>query len=204
MIDESNMLCDRLKSVVDDAVAIITSDSMAEKQKQLREIGGTIANLERVGVSVPQELNSLAEHLTQEVAQHDQALGTLKSLYDRVIEIVESIEPHVRERSHRKRAGRQSFDGCTPRSEYGPVIIEVLKSMGGRGSSRQVIANIYDRMSDRLTPEDHETYGSGDEEIWRVNAKRARFDLLESGLLRADSPQQHWELTETAMANGES
>jgi len=204
MIEESNLACDRIQRLVDDAIALVESNSLSEKRKQLQQITSTIENLNRIGVAVPQELAALSDTLTQEAAQHDVAMQTLQLLHERLDGLVDVLEPYVRVRGTRRRVRRQDLPEITDEEEFYPIIVEVLREMGGSGTARRILESIFHKMEVRLTPGDLECYPNTDRENWRRTAKIARQSLVERGVLRSDSPQQTWELAETQTVTGEN
>lgn len=196
MLDETNALCDRIKAIVDDANAILQSESLAEKRKQLREISGVTEKLQRTGVPVPQELLNLSDSLSQDVAQQDAAQSALRTLHVRLSEILRQTAARFGERPVRRRRHRLDLDGCTPVDEYRRVIVEILQALGGRAYAHDVLQAISERMSDALTPRDLEEDERNGQEMWRISAKKARGELVREGVLRSDSPKKTWELSD--------
>lgn len=194
MIEETHLLCDRIQKLIEDAAALIQSDSLAEKRKQLQQIAGTIESLNRANVAVPQELTALSDNLSKEVSQHDVAVETLKTLYERLDGFTDSIEPLVRARGLRKRVRRGDLPETTPEEDFHPVIIDVLRAMGGSGTAHKILDAVFRAMEVRLLPGDLEMYPNSDCENWRKTAKIARYSLIDSGVLRPDSPRKTWEL----------
>lgn len=194
MIEETHLLCDRIQKLIEDAAALIQSDSLAEKRKQLQQISVTVENLTRANVAVPQELAALSDSLSKEVSQHDVAVETLKTLYERLDGFTDSIEPLVRVRGVRKRIRRGDLPEITPEEDYHPVIIDVLRTMGGSGTAHKILDAVFQAMERQLLPGDLEMYPNSDCENWRRTAKIARYSLMDSGVLRADSPRKTWEL----------
>jgi hypothetical protein len=193
MLDETNALCDRIEAIVNDAKAILQSESFAEKRKQLRELAGVTERLERTGVQVPQELLNLSDSLSHEISQQDSAISAVRNLHARLSELVRETASCVGEPvRHRRR--RREQNGCTPIDDYCPVIVEVLNEMGGRALAHMALDEIYDKMSGRLTEHDLEDDERLGQAMWRINAQKARAQLVQDGTLRSDSPKKTWEL----------
>lgn len=201
MIEETHLLCDRIQKLIDDAVALIRSDTLAEKRKQLQQITATVENLQRANVGVPQELTALSDGLSKEVSQHDVAVETLRALYERLDGFTDCIKPLVRVRGVRRRDRGGDLAATTPEGDFYPVIEDVLREMGGSGTAHRVLDAVFRAMKDRLLPEDLEVHPYSGCEKWRKTAKMARYRLIESGVLRSDSPRQTWEL---AQSDGEA
>lgn len=194
MIEETHLLCDRIQKMIEDAAAIMESDSLTEKHKQLQQIASTIESLEKIGVAVPQELATLSEGLTQEVANRDVAAQALKTLYERLEVLTDKIEPYIRH--GRSPVRRSDLPELTREEEYYPVIIGVLREMGGSGPVRGALEAVYSSMKDRFLPGDLEMYPGKNIENWRRTARIARWRLMKKGVLRSDSPHQTWELAD--------
>lgn len=194
MIEETHLLCDRIQKLIEDAAALIQSDSLAEKRKQLQQISVTVENLARANVAVPQELAALSDSLSKEVSQHDVAVETLKTLYERLAGFTDGIAPLVRVRGVRKRIRRGDLPEITPEEEFYPVIIEVLRDMGGSGTAHKILDAVFHKMESRMLPGDLDFRPNSSCENWRKTTKIARYRLIDSGVLRPDSPRKTWEL----------
>jgi hypothetical protein len=83
--------------------------------------------------------------------------------------------------------------------KYVRLIIASLKSLGGRASAQEVIAHIYRNFRDQFDPEDLESIRSGDTR-WTKKVNWARYDMVQGGLLKKDSPRGIWELTEKGIS----
>lgn len=90
MIDEANHLCDRIARLVDEALAVTQDQSLLEKLHQLREIRGTIANLEKSGQPL-QALYDLEQGLAAEVGQQEIASDSLAVVQGRLSEVFRKI-----------------------------------------------------------------------------------------------------------------
>ena len=82
----------------------------------------------------------------------------------------------------------------TPMKDFKVPILEVLKQLGGRGRSSQVLELVERQMRPRLKDVDYQTVPSGAEIRWHKKANWARYILVEEGLLKSDSERGVWEL----------
>lgn len=95
----------------------------------------------------------------------------------------------------RGRRRREMVNKIPQRAYYIPIL-EALEELGGRGTAHQVLDVVYRRMKDRLTEDDLQPLPSGRVLRWHNTAQWARLDLVRDGLLRRDSPQGIWEISE--------
>jgi hypothetical protein len=75
-----------------------------------------------------------------------------------------------------------------------PVILDVLRDLGGEAEADDVLTEVEERYADRFLAQDHETGPQG-ELRWRTAARTARKALADEGLLVAPRPGL-WSLTE--------
>lgn len=86
----------------------------------------------------------------------------------------------------------------TPEAAYRLPILRVLEGMGGAGRTSEVLRIVGEKMRGRLYPADFESLPSGKRNIrWSVTASWCRNTLKEEGLLKADSPNGVWEISDT-------
>jgi len=83
-----------------------------------------------------------------------------------------------------------------PQSFYRPLILKALAEMGGKGRVKEVLERVFELAKPYLSPVDLEFVPSRSEERWSNRVKWERFNMINDGLLRSDSPQGIWELTE--------
>jgi hypothetical protein len=95
MVDEAIFLCDRLERLISDAVAALQDNGNSSEALQLREIQGAIDQMERMGVSAPEELYQLANGLSEQTAHAHQtaeaAAKTIVAVRERTSAINEKI-----------------------------------------------------------------------------------------------------------------
>ncbi len=84
----------------------------------------------------------------------------------------------------------------TPQKEYKRPILEALVELGGRAKLKDVLDLVYEKMKDRFTPYDLSLYPVSGQVFWKFNAQQCRFRLVGEGLLKKDSPNGVWEITD--------
>jgi len=83
-----------------------------------------------------------------------------------------------------------------PQTELRLPILQVLVSMGGSGSTGDVLDRVERAVHDRLTSFDREiTDTHASEPRWRLSAKWCRKRMKDDGLVAKDSPHGTWEIT---------
>jgi hypothetical protein len=83
-----------------------------------------------------------------------------------------------------------------PRDFYRPLILKALAEMGGKGRAKEVLERVFEMAEPHLGPEDRSFLKTSKEFRWRRKANWERYLMVRDGLLRPDSPQGIWELTE--------
>ncbi|KQY51640.1 MULTISPECIES: hypothetical protein [unclassified Nocardioides] len=82
----------------------------------------------------------------------------------------------------------------TAPADFMPHIVAVLDEAGQALSTEDALARIEERMADQLRPGDLERSPQG-ELRWRTAARKARLELVNTGLLSADQPGV-WQLND--------
>jgi hypothetical protein len=83
-----------------------------------------------------------------------------------------------------------------PQSFYRPLILKALAEMGGKGRAKEVLRLVFEMAEPYLSDKDREPVPSGTSKRWEKNANWERYRMVQEGLLRSDSPQGIWELSE--------
>jgi len=91
----------------------------------------------------------------------------------------------------------------TPQDAFQKPLLEVIYRQGGSGRPADLRLPMKERMRGQLSATDFEQIKSGDERWWK-SVNWARFDLVEDGYLRNDSPRGVWTLSEKGVALVES
>jgi hypothetical protein len=99
-----------------------------------------------------------------------------------------------------KKRNRALKGTTTTQSAYRLPILEALVKLGGRGSTKDVLDLVNQKMKEVLLPKDFELLGDGRTLRWRNSAQWVRNELKEEGLLKSDSPSGIWEITEEGRA----
>jgi len=94
---------------------------------------------------------------------------------------------------HRAEGGRKKF---APVSAYWLPTLETLAELGGKARRDEVVELVGKKMEGVLTPSDKELLPSGIEVRWKNRVAWQRENMKRQGLLRSDSPQGTWEITE--------
>jgi len=98
-------------------------------------------------------------------------------------------------RSPRRRWGRLPAGLRTPQEAFRRPILEALVELGGRANIGDVLQRVELKMRDVLNDYDYQPLRSGVVR-WRHSAGWARYTLVQEGLLRSDSPQGIWEISD--------
>lgn len=131
----------------------------------------------------------------QEITARIQQMEALQREWARLVR----GEPTVEERrpgSGRRRSGRPPRGQKVPQRDFYLPILAALEEMGGQGRMKEVLDRVGVMLSDRLSDVDWETLSDGRSIRWRNSAQWARLDMVNQGLLAADSPSGVWEITE--------
>ncbi|HRR96692.1 MAG TPA: winged helix-turn-helix domain-containing protein [Candidatus Ratteibacteria bacterium] len=84
----------------------------------------------------------------------------------------------------------------TPNSVFRIPILNALIQLGGRGRAGDILKIVEDKMKDILKPVDYDFLPSKTSIRWQNTAHWERLKMIKEGLLRSDSPQGVWEITE--------
>jgi hypothetical protein len=83
----------------------------------------------------------------------------------------------------------------TPTDAYWIPILEGLEELGGSGRTDDVLDRVEKKMANVLRPEDYEMLPSGISIRWRNRAQWQRQNMVQQGLISANSRRGIWELT---------
>ena len=103
-----------------------------------------------------------------------------------------SVNPILEQ--HNTGRGRKKF---APVYAYWLPTLQALTELGGKARRDEVVELVGEKMQGVLTPDDHELLPSGIEVRWKNRVAWQRENMKRQGLLRGDSPQGIWEITET-------
>jgi len=99
-----------------------------------------------------------------------------------------------RKSQRRARQVRASRGELLPERAYVFPILQVLKKAGGSARVREVLAGLGPLLGSRLTPRDREALGRG-QIRWDNRAQWVRRNMVQAGLLAANSPRGTWQIT---------
>jgi len=99
------------------------------------------------------------------------------------------------DRDQRRRSVRLPRGAKTPEEKYYQPILSALVELGGRGKVREVLRRVEEKMKPLLQQVDYELLPSGRQVRWCNTAEWARKQLVERGLMKADSPKGLWEIS---------
>jgi hypothetical protein len=203
MMEEANLLCDRLEKLVEDARDLAHSEAETERIEQLKEIRRAIENLQGKGLDVPDALRKLEEKLAEGEKDVQVAAGTLEALRSRLGKIMVKlgVSPEPVSGGRKRRRFPKPEKKITPQKFYEPLIVEALREMGGRARMREVLKAVYDKAKEELVPGDLEKRESTGQIIWENNTAWARQALVNQGVLRKDSRHGIWELADKTDAD---
>jgi len=96
-----------------------------------------------------------------------------------------------------KRMGERLPRGeSLPMDFYRPLILKALAEMDGQGRAKEVLRRVFEMAKPHLSDKDLEPVPSGTSKRWEKKANWERYRMVQEGLLRSDSPQGIWELSE--------
>lgn len=194
-------LCIDVISIIDNSG--LKQAELAEKQNQLHEISRTIDKLERMSTAIPNELRSLKTDLVKEltaVEEKNKKLSHIAEGLDKILnDLYTKIDAPIIRRRQQKSDGeprRRRRTNTTRGQVLQQEIIKAIKKLGGKGNKRDIIEFIGKQLEGKFLAGDLEKRPSSGEIIWINNACWERARMIESGILRKDSPHGVWELNE--------
>jgi predicted CopG family antitoxin len=121
-------------------------------------------------------------------------VDTPNSVLRRVFELdaPRESEPEMEDQPN---AERMRPGDLLDRKQYDLRILEVLDEMGGAGYAPDVVEAVGKLVEDQLTPGDWLKNKSGVIR-WKNRVAWRRFNLIQMGLLKRDSPRGTWELSD--------
>jgi len=176
--------------------------NIGEKEAQLREIAKAITKLEKIQVPIPDALRAEKTKLAASLGGHNDVEQPLRLLADEFGKIVINIRSRLtsgnRTSSSKKKRtyGARSTLPKKPHGFYRDYIINALKKLGGKARVIDVLAEMERQLNGNLLPGDLELRKDGKTVGWRNTAQWERFIMVKEGILRSDSPNGIWELSE--------
>lgn len=191
---------DRLLDLCREVLERLDTGTGGEAAKQLQAVSAAIAQLQKQGIAVPDGLRAEKLRIADAQASHEASSGKFRDLVEGLDQLV---RPHLGKiRGKQDQAGdfkirRRSRDDAdtTDKETFHRLIIEILRSFGGRAKVSEVLDEIERQMQCQFTPRDLEARIGG-MLVWKNNAQWERLRMVKEGILRSDSPHGIWELNE--------
>jgi hypothetical protein len=199
VIHEAEALVEQLKRLVASAQQVGEDTGMRAKRAQLQVLDKTVTELECQGLPVPVDIERIVAGLRADLDGARDAEDTLCYLSRTLDDVVRSLgESTAAERGRRDPSVGDALPTTSGRRVLRGLIVEILDELGGRATSKDVIAGVEKRLRGRFLPGDLRP-GSNGAPIWRNNTLGERFYMVRDGLLKKDSPRGLWEMETGAL-----
>jgi hypothetical protein len=111
------------------------------------------------------------------------------------------FSPAVQEIVSKRFFGRSKRGDITSQDDYCAPILRVLIEMGGSGKTKDVIAQVGEKMKTILKPKDYEKTATRTKELrWQNNTRWARQAMVDDGRMKSKSPTGLWEISDKGRA----
>lgn len=188
------------RDVIDLLDASAEDTSIADQEAQLKAIAKAVDQLEKAGVPVPDSLRGEKTRLAAALAVHadaKQALGQLADEFQDILKDLRELLGQSMAGPEPKARGKRSKLPKTPQKELREHILQALKKLGGRARVPEVIEQMTQQLEGKLLPGDMTWRDATNEAAWQNNAKWERFQMVQDGALKRNSPRGVWELGES-------
>jgi len=175
---------------------VAENEEIRNKKEQLRTVKRSIAQLERKRIPVPKEMQDLKLTLVTDLENGEAPLNGLQPVYERLLDIIEDLG-RLCGRSPRRDLylkARERKSRTTTAEALAPVLVEVLREMGGSAHQKDIALRVKQKLKGKLTEADFER-PQGKTPRWQLALRRARKLLIEDGTLTPDSKGRTWTLT---------
>ena len=125
-------------------------------------------------------------------------IGNMLNVIESIISVQVKEEVETSETKKTEVVEQEGKRRRTHHEDFRIPLLEALVEMGGRGRTSDVCNRIETKMRSRLTSGDYEKFNG--RVIWKKRVHRIRGKLAKSGLLRPDSPQGIWEISDEGRA----
>lgn len=186
----------------------VEADVLPAFELLLEELEATVSELTRqaheaLDVGDCGRVNALCGHIQRVTGLRGKVVGLLREWKGMAWESPQSAalvaRPAANNVSSRERLARGLR---TPQQAYVRPILQALVELGGKGSIGEVLDRVYKLVEHQLRDVDLEPLPSSpDVPRWRNAAQWARQDMVETQLLRSDSPRGIWEITDAGRAH---
>lgn len=198
-VKDPSLLAELCRDVIDQLDASSEDTSIADQEAQLKAIAKAVDQLEKTGVPVPDSLRGEKTRLAAALAVHTDAKQALAQLADEFQDILKDLRERLGQATvtpEPKPRGKRSKLPKTPQKVLREHIIQALRHLGGRARVPDVIQQMRLQLEGKLLPGDMVWRDATNEAAWENNAKWERFQMVQDGLLRRESPRGVWELGE--------
>lgn len=136
--------------------------------------------------------------------EHTKALHNIRSkvltLHHEWLALYPTLDPDQSEHAGLE-SGRLPPGQGTPRSAYILPTLRVLHHLGGTAKAGDLYSEVFRAMSPTLKDADNAPIPSDESTPrWRKTLSWARFDLVQKGFIKPDSPHGLWEITPKGIA----
>jgi len=183
---------------------------LLKKKQQIEVINTTMEQLLSCDLPVPDDLTSRKKSLEVEIAWMDDPDLALPLIRDELVELIGDIDDYFiqsgKQPIKRNIGGNKKtvIKSKMEKNSFGPgeitgrdiletVLIEVLRSMGGRGEVSEVKDGMIKIIGENFTDRDNETLSNGTIRWWN-STQWIRQKMVDAGVFRDDSPHGVWEL----------
>lgn len=194
--ERAEVLTRELREVAGQLLGLVPSEESTEKTKQLREVSRSIERLESSRISVPTELRNLKTTLVAELGLDEEVGDALESLRGELEFMSAEIQKILPTKDHDSKPRRRRPRSNVPRTDKQVLrefLVKALKAHDGRASIHDTLKWMREHLQNRFLPGDLETRTSG-EVVWENNTCWERYNLVQEGILKSDSPRGVWEL----------
>lgn len=197
---DPSLLLEALRDLIEYLDSDAEAVPVAEQEVQLRAIAKAVEQLEKAGVTVPGPLRGEKTRIAAAIAVHREARQALAQLGDELAEILSDLRQRVGQAENKtpdaKARAKRSKLPKTEKQVLREQITLALKQLGGKAKVSHVIEEMTRQLDGKLLPGDLVWREATNEPAWQNNAKWERYQMVQDGLLRGDSPRGVWELSE--------
>ncbi len=200
LASDPRKLLELIQKVIQRIEIRVDCPKMREKEVQLKEILKTIERLEKKGVAVPDAFRSEKIRLATEVDAKSQKEQPLIRLYDGLEAVLKDLRRRIgrteNQTSSLKPRRKRSRLPKTSNDTLRTCIINALQKFGGRARLSSIFEDVELQLKDQFLPADLDKVQNGKQPVWKNNLQWERLRMVKEGILRSDSPNGIWELSE--------
>lgn len=198
-VKDPSLLVDVCREVIEQLSGTDNGETLA-MQAQLREIARAVEQLEKQSVPVPDALRAEKTRLAAALSVRAETTQKLSYITDEFEKLLKDLQAHIgrtsepspSQKTRTKRSKLPKTEAATLRQ----LIVDVLKSKSGRAKTAEILNEVGERLEGKLLPGDLQVRQDGKTPVWRNNTQWQRLQMVHDGILRSDSPNGIWELTE--------